>query len=207
MVDGVHITGAQGTVDFIGSNLTLQNSLIEGTNLGSAWYQTAVALRAGNDVIRFNTIVLDPGAPSSNACVTLVNKDIAAHIYGNILISNGRVLQLFDSAGTFDVNTIAETHHNLYLSNATFGYISMTPNYHFVDTSLVDWKAAGNDQNSVIGDPHFTDRAHGNFKLSPGSIAIDAIPLNVLSSVPSTDLDGNARPKGSGLDIGAYEKQ
>lgn len=203
VVNGIHVSGPLGSIDLIGSQLTLQNSLIEGTSMASAWYQTAIAIRASGNVIRFNTIAV--AADSSNVCVTFVNKDISAHLYGNIYVSNGRVLQLFDSAGTFNTNTVAESHHNLYLANATFGYISLSPNYHFVDIPLADWKTLGFDANSMTGDPRFVNRAGGNFALNSNSPAINAIPVGAINTPPLTDYLGNPRPRGSALDIGAYE--
>jgi hypothetical protein len=205
VVDGIHISGENGTIDFIGHNLTLQNSLIEGTNLGAQWYQTAIAIRGSNNTIRFNTVVLASNAPTSNACLTFVNKGIGVHIYANILSSPGRAVQLFDSA-PLDHATINESHDNLYLATETFAYVSTSPNWHFVDESFADWQASGFDQSAVIGDPGFVNAAAGNFTLGAGSRAVDAIPMGHLGGGVVTDLSGSARLKGSAYDIGAYER-
>jgi hypothetical protein len=55
------------------------------------------------------------------------------------------------------------------------------------------------------GDPLYLSPAPGtDFHLALGSPAINAGNSDL---VPSTDLDGNPRPSGSGYDIGAYEHQ
>jgi hypothetical protein len=45
--------------------------------------------------------------------------------------------------------------------------------------------------------------ADGDYRLAPGSPAIDA---GIADDAPADDLEGNARPVGAGVDIGAYER-
>ncbi len=56
----------------------------------------------------------------------------------------------------------------------------------------------------ISADPHFVDPKHGNFRLAPGSPAVDsgdpAAPY-----LPATDLDGSPRVQGAAVDMGAYE--
>jgi hypothetical protein len=52
------------------------------------------------------------------------------------------------------------------------------------------------------GDPLFFNAAADDFRLSYGSAAIDA---GTSSGAPATDINGDTRPAGSGIDIGAYE--
>ena len=53
-------------------------------------------------------------------------------------------------------------------------------------------------------DPQFVDPTNGDFRLRCDSPAINA-GTNTLPGIPSIDLDGNPRPSGAHVDIGAYE--
>ncbi len=60
---------------------------------------------------------------------------------------------------------------------------------------------------NMVKDPLFVSPAWGktgDYHLSDGSPAIDA---GTMVGAPAIDLEGNPRPKGSGCDMGAYEKQ
>jgi len=68
----------------------------------------------------------------------------------------------------------------------------------------VDWGGAGSIVTGTVnlwGDPAFVDPDGGDYHLGPASAAIDA---GVDAGV-TTDIDGDARPIGSGYDIGADE--
>jgi hypothetical protein len=56
---------------------------------------------------------------------------------------------------------------------------------------------------NTIADPRFVDRTGGNFHLQAGSPAIDGGQIEY--ALPD-DLDGAARPQGTGPDIGTYER-
>ena len=57
---------------------------------------------------------------------------------------------------------------------------------------------------NLDADPLFRDAASGDYRVSPGSPALDA---GWAPAIPATDILGKPRPKGSGPDMGAYEYQ
>ena len=57
----------------------------------------------------------------------------------------------------------------------------------------------------VIDPRHFfRDVANGNLKSKPGSRPVDA---GTRDMAPATDIEGNPRPRGKAVDVGAYELQ
>ncbi|WP_161954179.1 right-handed parallel beta-helix repeat-containing protein [Candidatus Methylomirabilis limnetica] len=58
------------------------------------------------------------------------------------------------------------------------------------------------DRNLVGIDPQFVNAAAADFRLQPGSLAIDA---GIAVSLVTTDIAGTLRPQGRGDDIGAFE--
>ena len=71
--------------------------------------------------------------------------------------------------------------------------------------TLADWQAqTGQDQHSMIADigSLFVDPSGGDLHLLAGSQAIDA---GTSQFAPTVDFEGDARPQGAGIDIGADE--
>jgi len=71
--------------------------------------------------------------------------------------------------------------------------------------SFAAWQAQGYDANSFVATPEQNFVAPGSdFHLLPTSPAVDA---GTSVNAPATDLDGEPRPAGGGVDLGAYELQ
>jgi hypothetical protein len=101
----------------------------------------------------------------------------------NILVQNGVGLQLESGS---------DAGNPVWTNNLVFGN---TTDYAGT-TSLAG--ANGN----LSADPLFVDAATGNYRLQPGSPAINA---GSPTGAPTTDFDGTARPQGPAVDIGAFE--
>jgi hypothetical protein len=56
---------------------------------------------------------------------------------------------------------------------------------------------------NIIVDPLFVDAAAGNFRVQPGSPAIDQ---GTTEPEVTVDFDGTPRPRGAGYDVGAFER-
>jgi hypothetical protein len=79
--------------------------------------------------------------------------------------------------------------HNVYQNNLTYNCGSTI------------W-VTGSPQNSVTSDPQFVSNSAGDYHLRSTSPAINRGTTN---GAPVIDMDGVARPQGSGIDVGAYE--
>jgi hypothetical protein len=200
LFDGMRITGPSATLDMSGSDLTFQNMIIDGTNLGSSWYQSAVVSRGTGNILRFSTIAVDPHALPSTTCIAIDRGGASGaklSYYGNILLSPGRVVKQWNERPP--EADFVEVRDNFYGPRATFNDSDM---------SLAQWQSSGLDAGSLQGDPMFQDRAHGNYRLRKGSRAIDAVsPISTFSSRRpiSEDFYGSPRQQGAAVDMGAVE--
>ena len=203
LVDGVEISGAQGSVDLAASDTVLQNMLIHGTNLGGAWYQTAVLSRGTGNTLRFSTIDVDGGA-GTNTCVATTNANGGLRMYANVLLAPHRVFALWDEG--LSTATVAQSSYNYYATGRTFASF-VGGEFQWSDLSLAQWQADGFDAGSLNGDPRFVRNApNADYHPGAGSPLIDAaqLPGSLLAVVP-TDFAGSLRLQGAAFDIGAYE--
>jgi Ca2+-binding RTX toxin-like protein len=66
---------------------------------------------------------------------------------------------------------------------------------------------AGVTGTAIPDDPRFVDPGGGDYRLRSDSPLIDVSPMTPSGGVSTTDLDGNPRVVGPGVDLGAYEYQ
>jgi hypothetical protein len=93
LVDGLRMTGAQATVDMGTSDSVLQNMTITGTNLGGAWYKTAVLSRGPRNTVRHCRIAMAPDAPDNNTCLATADAGTDLRLQDNTLKATGPVFK------------------------------------------------------------------------------------------------------------------
>jgi hypothetical protein len=197
LLDGLRLTGPAAIVGLNGDGNILQNSVIVGSRPEALQGRDAAVIDAGRDnVIRFNSIAIDPAASPYSAAVSIRRSDSAAELHGNIFADRRAIMLLFQGTGILDArdNLFATDPAFLRLDPSTFALTLRT---------LADWQAAGFDLTSLVGDPGFIDLAAGDLRLLPDSSAIDRIVP--APGLPPWDLRGVLRPQGADYDIGAFE--
>lgn len=131
-----------------------------------------------------NSVIISESAQS-----TAMNGSTSASVANNTFIS-----------GTISCplgQRVLQFHGNIFY-NVTFGDLTNCIfAYNLLSSAVPD--GTGN----IIGDPHFVDAAAGNYRLMPGSPAIDAGGPIALNN--GHDLEGRSRPQGAGPDMGAFE--
>ena len=138
-----------------------------------------------------------------NGCIYAINStsdDPSYTLKNNIFYSHG-------GSGFQEFLNIVNGSVNLISDNNCFYVASGDPSWTFgvnTYTTFATWKTGSSqDASSVYADPLFTDSATNDFTLLPASPCI-----NVGTNVGlTTDYAGNAVPRCSIVDIGAYENQ
>ena len=140
-----------------------------------------------NATVCNNTIVSGPVNPSYSQWGIYLAGNSSASLYENNII-----------VSPIGVNNDSWGQAHTFRNNL----IKKTPSWHSSYEFLEQYGVAVTKQNNILGqDPKLVNPAGGDFHLQAGSPAIDKGSPNGLT----TDKDGNARPRGNGIDIGAYE--
>jgi hypothetical protein len=148
---------------------------------------------SSNNIVVNNTIV---NAADSRFSLYLHGGSTGNTLLNNIFYNN------HPTRGSFDVGSDS-------LSGLRSDY-NVLMNRLLVDdvipmNTLSQWQTAtGQDRHSLVATPAqlFVNATNGDYHLVPGSPAVD---MGTVQLVPSRDLAGNSRPRGAGIDIGAYE--
>jgi hypothetical protein len=200
LVNGVTLVGPSASINLGGNNNIVQNSIINGASPNwNAGVNGAIVDDGNNNIVRFNTIVLDPSTPGGGAAIGLDNPTSGSQFYANIIVAPFSAI-FEDVKGP----QTAEFFNNLYFlepgastPNTVLSVInSSEPN----SVLLPDWTDASNT-NAIYADPMFFDPANGNFYLLAGSAALYAFDPTTDEYVPF-DIYGD--PRAFGLtDLGA----
>lgn len=219
--NGLHFNGdASLGGDGLVQNALVEDNVIFGNGAGGG---SGINMDGGvNGVIR-NNLLYDNHASG----ISLYQIDAGAPATGNLVVNNtivnaadGRWAVNIQDGSTGNVvrNNILYTYHSfrgaIAIDAASLpGFVS---DYNSVmdrmsddggDTvmDLAAWQALGYDAHSFVATPdqHFLVPG-SDFHLLATSPAVDA---GTATGAPSSDLDGNPRPVGAAVDVGAYERQ
>ncbi len=193
----IYSNGQNGlNMDGVQDSLIRNNLIYNNAANGIRAYTIDAAAGPKNLVIVNNTIHV----PSSSGgwAVRLTAEEGGNTVFNNILAFEG-------SGGSI---AITNDDSNDFSSDNNAVGDNFTPDRDDTDLDLQEWQALGYDQHSLLAAPAslFIDYPNGNYQLSSSSPAIDAGRLTFNGhSAPATDMNGNLRPMGSGIDMGAYE--
>jgi hypothetical protein len=178
-----------GGVDGVIRNNLLYDNHASGVSL----YQIDAGAPATGNLVVNNTIVT---AVDGRWCVNIQDASTGNTVRNNILYN----LHSFRGAIAIDAASLpgfASDYNSVMDRMSADGGDSVL--------GLVAWQALGYDVHSFVATPsaHFLVPG-SDFHLLSASPAIDA---GTATGAPSSDLDGNPRPVGAGIDVGAYERQ
>jgi len=169
----------------------IQNNLIYAAHgKGISLYKVNSAEGSRRDIVVNNTVLT---AADGGAALRMVDDSSGNTVLNNILYSAN------PSSASIDL-----------LSGDLTGLRSdynVVKNRFYSDGSKLpfgEWQGLGKDIHSFIATPFqlFFNPEANDYRLSSKSPAIDA---GTTASAPRKDLKGNTRPRGHGIDIGAYE--
>ena len=193
----IHGNGAGGgsgiNMDGVADSLIQNNLLYDNHASGISLYRIDAATGSHDDVVVNNTIV---NAADARWCVNINTGSTGNVVRDNVLLNlhptHGAIAIDASSRAGFAADHNAETARFSINGGATV-------------IDLAGWQALGYDAGSFATTPAALFLVPGSdFHLLPGAPAVDA---GSAAGAPARDLDGNPRPVGAAVDIGAYELQ
>jgi len=194
VIHGNGVGGGSGiNMDGVVNSVVRNNLLYDNHASGISLYQIDGATGSTGNLVVNNTIV---NASDGRWCVNINGGSTGNRVVNNILYN----LHSFRGAITIGPDSRAGFTSDY---NAVIDRMSLDDGDTVV--SLATWEAQGYDLHSFVATPADLFVAPGtDFHPKQGSPALD---VGSIADAPSNDLDGNPRPVGSGVDLGAYELQ
>lgn len=206
-IDGLTITGAQGTGDPVGlrcgggapSTFRLRRSTVTGNDGGIAI--TGCEFSIVNNMITRNggpaTAIggVDIAGITTGTLHELLFNTITGNT-GNPSVNTGV------SCGTVVSTPVTASNNIVYGNTVSSGGLQVGGNAMCIWTYSDIGPAAVAGTGNINGDPDFIDALNGNYHLTAGSPAQNAADPD---ATMARDIDGDERPQGTGRDMGADE--
>jgi hypothetical protein len=147
-IDGLTVTGPYGSIGLARNNNIVENTVVSGRSPDFwAGHRAAILDSGQNNIIRYNTIILDPEFSGRGAAIGINGSATNSEIYANVITDPHAILMY---AGAAPIDSFA----NLYAPDSIFGF--MEPNGQLVYRTLAQWKSMGYEMREVqIGDANF----------------------------------------------------
>ena len=185
--------GSGINMDGVINSIVRDNLLYDNHASGISLYRIDAATGSTGNVVVNNTIV---NASDGRWCVNINSGSTGNTVLNNILYN----LHPFRGAITIDASSRAGFVSDY---NSVMDRFSTDTGDTIID--LPSWQALGYDAHSFIATPAQLFVAPGSdFHLLASGPAVDS---GTATDSPAFDLDGNPRPVGAGVDVGAYENQ
>jgi Right handed beta helix region len=193
----VYGNGAGGgsgiNMDGVADSVVQNNLLYDNHASGISLYRIDGATGATGNLVVNNTIV---NAADGRWCINVNGGSTGNHVLNNVLYD----YHAFRGAITLDAASRPGfvSDYNVVISRFSIDDGDTV-------IALPAWQGLGYDLHSLVATPAALFVAPGSdFHLTPGSPALDA---GTATDAPPVDLEGNPRPIGPGVDVGAYESQ
>jgi hypothetical protein len=175
-------------------NSRIQNNVLFNAHAsGISLYMGDAAEASKNDTVVNNTIIM---ASDGRWAININSGSTGCVLYNNILYNN----HSFRGSITIDQTSLAG-----FTSDYNAVMDRLSPDGDNTTLTLAAWRTqTGEDLHSIVATPLqlFVNTAMNDYHLKTGAPAIDK---GTSADAPSKDIEGNLRPQGNAVDIGAYE--
>ena len=203
VTDNYGALGAGGILCFAGANPTIVNTIVTDnrcTGIANEWGGGGIGCvdasspAIANCILARNTTTAQTGGLSAGSLIW--GGDCDPVCVNTIFFENGDIA-VYEGTTDSDVTLkhclfFGNTGGDVWDENSTLYTGAAQINANIAEANLC-----------VSGDPEFVDADNDDFRVRPGSPAVDA---GTADGAPDTAIDGTPRPQGGAIDIGPYEQ-